>query len=43
MTTPLLVEVGDNDGTVHWHQGVERTTSRDAEDRRNTAAKITAA
>src|SRR5215210_9258962 len=23
MTTPLLVEVGDNDGTVHWHQGVE--------------------
>ena len=23
MKTPLLVEVGDNDGTVHWHQGVE--------------------
>jgi dipeptidyl aminopeptidase/acylaminoacyl peptidase len=23
MTTPLLLEVGDNDGTVHWHQGVE--------------------
>jgi dienelactone hydrolase len=22
MTTPLLIEVGDNDGTVHWHQGV---------------------
>jgi dipeptidyl aminopeptidase/acylaminoacyl peptidase len=22
MTTPLLLEVGDNDGTVHWHQGV---------------------
>ena len=22
MKTPLLVEVGDNDGTVHWHQGV---------------------
>ena len=23
MQTPLLLEVGDNDGTVHWHQGVE--------------------
>jgi dipeptidyl aminopeptidase/acylaminoacyl peptidase len=23
MTTPLLVMFGDNDGTVHWHQGVE--------------------
>ncbi|MBI4664121.1 MAG: S9 family peptidase [Verrucomicrobia bacterium] len=23
MKTPLLVEVGDNDGTVFWHQGVE--------------------
>jgi dienelactone hydrolase len=23
MKTPLLVEFGDNDGTVHWHQGVE--------------------
>jgi len=23
MTTPLLVEVGDADGTVFWHQGVE--------------------
>jgi dipeptidyl aminopeptidase/acylaminoacyl peptidase len=23
MRTPLLVEVGDNDGTVFWHQGVE--------------------
>ena len=23
MTTPLLIETGDNDGTVHWHQGVE--------------------
>lgn len=23
MTTPLLLEVGDEDGTVHWHQGVE--------------------
>ena len=23
MTTPLLIEVGDNDGTVFWHQGVE--------------------
>ena len=23
MKTPLLLEVGDNDGTVHWHQGVE--------------------
>jgi dienelactone hydrolase len=23
MTVPLLIEVGDNDGTVHWHQGVE--------------------
>jgi dipeptidyl aminopeptidase/acylaminoacyl peptidase len=23
MRTPLLLEVGDNDGTVHWHQGVE--------------------
>jgi dipeptidyl aminopeptidase/acylaminoacyl peptidase len=23
MTTPLLVAFGDNDGTVHWHQGVE--------------------
>ena len=23
MTTPLLLEVGDNDGTVFWHQGVE--------------------
>ncbi len=22
MTTPLLVMFGDNDGTVHWHQGV---------------------
>lgn len=23
MTVPLLIEVGDNDGTVFWHQGVE--------------------
>jgi len=23
MTTPLLIEVGDADGTVYWHQGVE--------------------
>jgi dienelactone hydrolase len=23
MTVPLLIEVGDNDGTVHWHQGLE--------------------
>lgn len=23
MKTPLLIEVGDSDGTVHWHQGVE--------------------
>ena len=23
MKTPLLVMFGDNDGTVHWHQGVE--------------------
>jgi hypothetical protein len=23
MKTPLLLEVGDDDGTVHWHQGVE--------------------
>jgi dipeptidyl aminopeptidase/acylaminoacyl peptidase len=23
MTTPLLLEVGDVDGTVFWHQGVE--------------------
>jgi dipeptidyl aminopeptidase/acylaminoacyl peptidase len=23
MKTPLMIEVGDNDGTVHWHQGVE--------------------
>jgi dipeptidyl aminopeptidase/acylaminoacyl peptidase len=23
MTTPLLVAFGENDGTVHWHQGVE--------------------
>ncbi len=23
MKTPLLVAFGDNDGTVHWHQGVE--------------------
>ena len=23
MKTALLLEVGDNDGTVHWHQGVE--------------------
>jgi dipeptidyl aminopeptidase/acylaminoacyl peptidase len=23
MQTPLLVMFGDNDGTVHWHQGVE--------------------
>jgi dipeptidyl aminopeptidase/acylaminoacyl peptidase len=23
MKTPLLLEVGENDGTVHWHQGVE--------------------
>ena len=23
MTTPLMVAFGDNDGTVHWHQGVE--------------------
>ena len=23
MRTPLMVEVGDDDGTVHWHQGVE--------------------
>ena len=23
MTTPLLIEVGDTDGTVFWHQGVE--------------------
>lgn len=23
MKTPLLIEVGDKDGTVYWHQGVE--------------------
>jgi dipeptidyl aminopeptidase/acylaminoacyl peptidase len=23
MTTPLMIEVGDADGTVFWHQGVE--------------------
>lgn len=23
MKTPLMIEVGDEDGTVHWHQGVE--------------------
>ena len=23
MKTPLMVAFGDNDGTVHWHQGVE--------------------
>jgi dipeptidyl aminopeptidase/acylaminoacyl peptidase len=23
MKTPLLLEAGDNDGTVHWHQSVE--------------------
>ena len=23
MTTPLLIEVGDADGTVFWHQGLE--------------------
>ncbi len=23
MTTPLLLEVGDSDGTVAWHQGIE--------------------
>lgn len=23
MRTPLLVAFGDNDGTVHWHQGAE--------------------
>jgi dipeptidyl aminopeptidase/acylaminoacyl peptidase len=23
MKTPLLIEVGDADGTVFWHQGVE--------------------
>ena len=23
MTVPLLLEVGNNDGTVFWHQGVE--------------------
>jgi dipeptidyl aminopeptidase/acylaminoacyl peptidase len=23
MTTPLMIEVGDSDGTVFWHQGVE--------------------
>jgi dipeptidyl aminopeptidase/acylaminoacyl peptidase len=23
MKTPLLLAFGDNDGTVHWHQGVE--------------------
>jgi dipeptidyl aminopeptidase/acylaminoacyl peptidase len=23
MNTPLMVMFGDNDGTVHWHQGVE--------------------
>ena len=23
MKTPLLIEIGDNDGTVFWHQGVE--------------------
>jgi dipeptidyl aminopeptidase/acylaminoacyl peptidase len=23
MTVPLLIEVGDSDGTVFWHQGVE--------------------
>jgi dipeptidyl aminopeptidase/acylaminoacyl peptidase len=23
MKTPLLIEVGDSDGTVFWHQGVE--------------------
>src|SRR5207245_6867184 len=23
MKTPLLIEVGDSDGTVFWHQGIE--------------------
>jgi dipeptidyl aminopeptidase/acylaminoacyl peptidase len=23
MKTPLMIEVGDNDGTVFWHQGIE--------------------
>jgi dipeptidyl aminopeptidase/acylaminoacyl peptidase len=23
MKTPLLIEVGDGDGTVFWHQGIE--------------------
>jgi hypothetical protein len=23
MKTPLMIEVGDSDGTVFWHQGVE--------------------
>ena len=23
MKTPLMLDVGDNDGTVHWHQAVE--------------------
>jgi len=23
MTVPLLLEVGDSDGTVAWHQGIE--------------------
>jgi dipeptidyl aminopeptidase/acylaminoacyl peptidase len=23
MTVPLMIEVGDADGTVFWHQGVE--------------------
>jgi dipeptidyl aminopeptidase/acylaminoacyl peptidase len=23
MTTPLLLEAGDQDGTVYWHQSVE--------------------
>jgi len=23
MTVPLLIEVGDADGTVFWHQGIE--------------------
>ena len=26
MKTPLLLAFGDNDGTVHWYQGVEMYT-----------------
>ncbi len=41
MTTPLLVEVGDNDGTVHWHQGVElyNIARRAGQQRRDAAVR----